>query len=63
MATPRCVKCDSTNFEVTMTEPRNSRFKLLAVHCGSCGAVLGFMDYHNIGHFVAKIAEKLGIRS
>ncbi len=61
MATPRCVKCDSTRFEATMLEPANSRFKLLAVHCASCGAVAGFMDYWNIGNYVKKIAEKLGI--
>lgn len=62
MATPRCGKCEGTAFEVTMMEPRHSRFKLAAIHCGSCGAVHGFMDYHNIGHYVTKIAEKLGIR-
>ncbi|WP_150106327.1 hypothetical protein [Anaeromyxobacter dehalogenans] len=30
-------------------EPSGSKFKLVSVQCASCGAVVGVMDFTNIG--------------
>jgi hypothetical protein len=64
-----CPKCDSHYFEVKENEPRDSNFKLLFVQCGSCGAVIGVMDYLNIGavlqrqnRAIEKIASQVGVQ-
>jgi len=61
MATSTCIKCGSTRFEVKEASPLHSNFKLYFVQCAQCGAVVGTMDYLNIGYFIKKIADKLGI--
>lgn len=61
MAMSTCVKCGNHTFEVKEAEPVNSKFKLMFVQCSGCGGVVGVMDYFNIGYFVKKIAEKLGV--
>lgn len=63
MAIPKCPKgdCTSTVFSVSEFEPSGSRFRLMAVHCSRCGAVVGVMDFFNIGAQVNKIGEKLGL--
>lgn len=60
----RCPRsdCNGHTFEIEQFEPRGSAFKLIAVQCASCGAVVGVIDYMNIGNILGKIAEKLGIR-
>lgn len=41
-------------FEVQTTTPSQSNYKLLYVQCSSCGAVIGVMDYYNIGARIDK---------
>jgi predicted nucleic-acid-binding Zn-ribbon protein len=57
MAYSTCPKCDSHYFELKEIEPSNSRFKLNAVQCSSCGAVVGVTEYHNVGTIVARIEK------
>lgn len=59
MAFSKCVKCENTYFEIVEKEPINSNYKLLFVQCSSCGAVVGAMDYYNIGSRLNDIEDKL----
>jgi hypothetical protein len=45
MAIPKCPHCGATKFEVTEDEPLNSNYKIFIVHCISCGAPVGPMEY------------------
>jgi len=61
MAASTCPKCGNSFFETVEKEPRNSNFKLLFVQCSSCGAVVGVMDFWNIGQLIHVLAKKLGV--
>lgn len=61
MARSSCPKCGNGHFEMVENSPKGSDFKLTFIQCSSCGAVVGVMDYYNIGNIVNQIAEKLGI--
>jgi hypothetical protein len=61
MAIPTCPKCPSHIFAVTEFEPIGANFKHMAIHCSSCGAVVGVMDYYNIGNMLKMIGRKLGL--
>ena len=59
MAEPKCPKCDGTTFELKEHQPQESRFKLMFVQCAECGAVVGAMDFFNVGHLLYKHGEAL----
>ena len=59
MASSTCPKCDQHSFEIKENTPRGSNFKLLFVQCSSCGAVVGVMDYYNIGAKIKEVENKL----
>ena len=61
MARPKCPKCDHTRFESTLISPKNGNFKMLAVHCAKCGAIVGMADCHDVGSVVQCLAEGLNI--
>lgn len=61
MAISTCPKCESTIFEIRENSPRNSNFKFIFVQCASCGAVVGAMDYFNIGTMLQALATKLNL--
>ncbi|VVE06121.1 hypothetical protein PSP20601_02402 [Pandoraea sputorum] len=63
MPTPCCPKCDNTTFETHTISPTGSRYKVNAINCRSCGAVVGVIDYYNTAALLEKIAKKLGISS
>ncbi len=52
LATSKCAQCKSTTFEVVITEPAKSNFKLLFVQCAACGSVVGVLDFMNIGTMI-----------
>ena len=54
MALSTCPKCSNHSFEVQEFTPTRSKYKLLFVQCSSCGAVIGVIDYFNIGHMLEK---------
>ena len=62
MALPKCPKCDSTMFAMTLIEPYNSNYKINAVHCNSCGAVLGTADYYDTAVLLKELAQKLNVQ-
>jgi RNase P subunit RPR2 len=59
MAISTCPKCDSTIFETKEGAVRGSNFKLTFVQCASCGAVVGVLDFFNIGQLVQDLAVRL----
>jgi uncharacterized Zn finger protein len=59
MAYSKCPKCDSSQFEVKENSPTYSNFKLLFVQCSNCGAVVGTMDYYNIGARLSELEKKV----
>lgn len=59
MARSTCPKCDSHNFELVENCPSESNFKFMFVQCVSCGAVVGVMDYYNIGAKLKTIEAKI----
>lgn len=68
MALSSCPKCSNHLFEIQETEPSKSAYKLMFVQCSSCGAVVGVLDFFNIGAKLTKqdealkrIAQKLGV--
>lgn len=63
MALSRCPRgeCSGTSFELREIEPRHAAYKLHAIQCSSCGAVVGVMDYFNIGVLVRKLAKALHV--
>jgi len=68
MALSSCPKCDNLSFEIQEVTPTDSLFKLNFVQCAGCGAVVGVVEYDNIGARLHKqdaairaIAEKLGV--
>jgi hypothetical protein len=65
MATSRCPRseCSGTSFEVKeMKGVRNSEFRLVAVQCSTCGAVVDVRDYHNVSQLILDLAKKLGVK-
>ena len=68
MASSSCPKCGNHTFEMQVVEPHGSNYKLNFVQCASCGAVVGVLDYFNVGARLAKqdealkkIAQKIGV--
>jgi len=62
VATSKCAKCDSTRFELVLKDGiSGSRYKFNFIQCASCGAVVGVVDYYNIGAVLEKIGKKIGV--
>ena len=68
MATPNCPRCGNTSFEAQMLDLQRADFKHLCVQCESCSAVVGILDFYNVGNMllaqnraIRAIAEKLGV--
>jgi predicted nucleic-acid-binding Zn-ribbon protein len=61
MARPKCPKCDHTSFQSSEIKPVNSNFRLLAVHCAKCGAIVGVTDCDDVGSLVHSLANALDV--
>jgi uncharacterized Zn finger protein len=61
MAMSTCPKCPNSSFELVENTPRHSEFKLSFIQCSSCGAVVGVLDYYNIGQLIHDLAKKLRV--
>jgi translation initiation factor 2 beta subunit (eIF-2beta)/eIF-5 len=59
MAQSSCPKCDSHSFEMVEGNPEHSNFRLMYIQCSSCGAVVGVMDYYNIGSKLEELKKKI----
>ncbi len=63
MAMSKCIKCDSTHFELVVKDGiSGSKYKICFIQCSNCGGVVGTMDYMSIGAALDKIAAKIGVR-
>ena len=64
MMKPTCPKpsCDSTVFRLSPFLPENASYKLYAVHCARCGAVIGVQEVNNISALIIRFAERMGVR-
>lgn len=62
MARPTCPKCESSRFEMTTVDNiQNARFKMNLIHCASCGATIGVVDFQHVPTLLERIAERLGV--
>jgi hypothetical protein len=59
MAMSSCPKCGGHIFELEERAPSGSNFKPQFVQCASCGAVVGAMDYYNIGSLIHQQNEAI----
>jgi transcription initiation factor IIE alpha subunit len=59
MAYSKCPSCNNSYFELKENSPTDSQFKLQFVQCSSCGAVVGAMDYWNLGTVSKDIEKKV----
>jgi DNA-directed RNA polymerase subunit RPC12/RpoP len=61
MAQFKCLKCDSTSFELVERTPSGSDYLLNLIQCSRCGGVVGVLDSYNIGELILRLAEKLNV--
>ena len=61
MAQSKCIKCDSTQFELVQHSPSKSTFKLVFTQCAKCGGVVGVTEFYNIGDKLEKLFKALNI--
>jgi hypothetical protein len=63
MATSRCPRpeCSSTSFEIKELKVRDAVYRMNAVQCSTCGAVVGVRDYQNASVLLDALAKKLGV--
>jgi transcription elongation factor Elf1 len=62
LTVPKCPKCEHTRFAIKSFDPIDSRYKLVAVYCAACGAVIGITEYDDNGALIRKLAKRLNIR-
>ena len=58
--TPKCPKCEGTEFASIPIKPAGSRVEVGAVCCASCGAVVGIQESVSIASKVRDLEKKLG---
>lgn len=64
MAYPSCprAECNSHYFDASEIEPSGSNYKMMAIHCHSCGAVVGVTEVFNVAALLLNLAKKLNIK-
>ena len=55
----RCLKCDHDKFEIVENTPANSEATILFVQCASCKAVVGVMDFYNLGNMMHRLEKNV----
>lgn len=62
MAASRCPRdaCGGTTFEIKEVRVRDASYRMNAVQCATCGAVVGIRDFQNTSVLVQELAKKLG---
>ena len=61
MAIPKCPACEGRRFKLTEIKVEGTDHRTYAIHCSSCGAVVGTQEYYNIGTLLTNLAKKLNI--
>lgn len=67
--TPKCSSCGALNlFELHELAVNGAQFRMGSIQCRMCGAVVGVVDFYNIGAMlkkqneaIKKIAQKVGV--
>ena len=59
MARSACPRCGETSFEAVEGKPANQEFRIVFIQCVKCGAVVGAMDYFNIGFLLRCMGESI----
>jgi hypothetical protein len=64
MTTSRCPRadCTSTAFEIKELQVHDAVYRMNAVQCRACGAVVGVRDFQNTSVLVQELAHKLGFK-
>lgn len=62
MATSKCIKCDSTSFEIKRAEIEKSDFKMYFIQCASCGGVVSCVEDENNNYLINQLAKKLNVK-
>jgi predicted nucleic-acid-binding Zn-ribbon protein len=52
MTMPSCPKCGNHMFRMREIELSDSNFKINAVTCSACEAVIELLDFRGIGHLI-----------
>jgi len=60
LVTPKCPKCEGTEFASIPIKLTGSRVEVGAVCCASCGAVVGIQESVSIASKVRDLEKKLG---
>ena len=58
---PKCPKCNNSNFALVLIEPKGTRFKMYAVCCSECGAVVGTEPFDTTAELIYCLAKKLKV--
>lgn len=61
MAQSTCIKRGHHKFELAHHEPKKAKWKYFLVQCGSCGGVVGAVEFFNVGAILHRIADELGV--
>ncbi|WP_162628045.1 hypothetical protein [Arcticibacterium luteifluviistationis] len=59
---PKCTKCQSTSFKMTIENVNGSNIKFRVISCYSCDTVVSFLDFTNNSIAFDDIYDKLAIR-
>lgn len=62
MVQSRCLKCDSSHFEVVHANLEGSARPILFVQCADCGAVVGALDFLNISVKAERVKNELKMK-
>lgn len=55
----KCGHCNNTGTKLTEISPSGGRYKMMAVCCSSCSAILGVTDYFNAGVLLKGLEQKV----
>lgn len=55
----KCGHCNHIGTKLTEISPSGGRYKMMAVCCSSCSAILGVTDYFNSGTLIQSVEKKV----
>lgn len=61
MAIPNCPRCQHTGFSIKDIEPHPSTYQFAAVHCSSCGAIVGITTARHVPTLLDRLAKALNV--
>lgn len=55
----KCGHCNAVGTKIELIAPSGGNYKLAAVACVGCGAILGVTDFYNVGTLVKQQETKI----